>query len=195
MVRLIVEYCAKFDIATPFRSRVVRFDGISEGVRHGPTWRTYLSDRGSFIEISGQRWALVPFLRKNVRGVEWFVQGTDGRRHRHLLVAPDGRVGIRPELGARYRSEIMWTGKRLAHRRHKVIEKLAGKTDFQWVRDHPTYVPDRPKRTRRTTYRRLRDRLTNTPRKHPELHELMSLMRPTSARVTSSARQCPLNTR
>ena len=39
------------------------------------------------------------------------------------------------------------------------VEKLAGKTDFKWVRDHPSYVPDRPKRMRRTTYRRLRNRL------------------------------------
>jgi hypothetical protein len=76
-----------------------------------------------------------------------------------MFMTPDGRAGTRWELDLRYKSETMWTGKRLAHRRHKVIEKLAGTTDFQWVPDHPTYVPDRPKRMRRTTYRRLRNRL------------------------------------
>jgi hypothetical protein len=174
--RLIVEDCLRFDIAALFRSRVVRFDGMTEGVRHGLTWRTYLSDRGSFIEMSGCRWALVPIERKNVSGVQWLVLGKGGRRYRHLLVAPDGRVGTRTELGARYKSQTMWTGKRLAHRRHKVIEKLSGPTSLAWVRDHPTYVPDRPKRMRRSTYRRLRKRLTTTPRKQPELDELRSVM-------------------
>jgi hypothetical protein len=51
--RLIVEDCSRFDIAALFRSRVVRFDGISEGVRHGLAWRSFLSDRGTFIEMSG----------------------------------------------------------------------------------------------------------------------------------------------
>ena len=82
-----------------------------------------------------------------------------GPRVTAMFMTPDGRVGTRWELDLRYKSETMWTGKRLARRRHKVIEKLAGTTDFQWVRDHPTYVPDRPKRMRRTTYRRLRNRL------------------------------------
>ena len=83
-----------------------------------------------------------------------------GRRYRNLFMTPDGRVGARVELGLRYKSETLWTGKRLAHRRHKVIEKLAGKTDFRWVWKHPTYVPDRPKRMKRRTYRRLRKMLT-----------------------------------
>ena len=82
-----------------------------------------------------------------------------GPRVTAMFMTPDGRVGTRWELDLRYKSETMWTGKRLARRRHKVIEKLAGTTDFQWVRDHPTYVPDRRKRMRRTTYRRLRHRL------------------------------------
>jgi hypothetical protein len=53
--RLIVEDCTRFDIAALFRSLVVRFDGISEDVRHGLAWRTCLSDRGSFFEISVDR--------------------------------------------------------------------------------------------------------------------------------------------
>jgi hypothetical protein len=63
----------------------------------------------------------------------------------------------------------------LAHRRHKVIEKLDGPTDFKWVRDHPTYAPNTPKRTRWKTFRRLRKRLV-TPSKQPELDDLKSLM-------------------
>jgi hypothetical protein len=174
--RLVVEDCVRFDVAALFRSRVVRFDGVTEGVWNGLAWRTYLSERGSFIEISGRRWALVPIRRKNIRGAQWLVQGRDGKRYRHLLVAPEGSVGTRTELGARYKSQTIWTGKRLAHRRHKVIEKLSGPTSLAWVRDHPNYVPDRPKRMRRTTYRCLRKRLTTTPRKQPELDELRSVM-------------------
>ena len=41
-----------------------------------------------------------------------------------LFMTPDGRVVSR-EPGLRYISETVWTGKGLAHRRHKVIEKLA----------------------------------------------------------------------
>jgi hypothetical protein len=91
-------------------------------------------------------------------------------------MTPAAAVGTRRELGLRYFSETVWTGKRLAHRRHKAIEKLVGRADFQWVREHPTYVPDRPKRMRRTTFRRLRKRLVTIPRKHPELDELASLL-------------------
>jgi hypothetical protein len=58
-------------------------------------------------------------------------------------MTPDGRVGTRCELELRYKSQTMWTKKRLAHRRHKAIEKLDGPTDFKWVRDHPTYVPEK----------------------------------------------------
>lgn len=180
MPSVIVEDCSRFDIAALFRNRVVRFDGVSQGVRQGLAWRTFLSDRGSFIEISGRRWALVPILKRNISGAQWFVQGRDGRRHRHLLIAPDGRVGTRMELGARYRSHAMWR-KRPDLRRHKVIERLAGKTDFNWVRDHPCYVPERPKRMKQARYRRLRKRLVLTPREHPELDELPRLMAQESA--------------
>jgi hypothetical protein len=90
-------------------------------------------------------------------------------------MTPDGRVGTRWELQLRYRSETMWTGKRLAHRRHKLIEKLAGKTDFRSLREHPAYVPNRPKRMRRTTYRRLRKRLVTTPREAVKTASLTAL--------------------
>jgi hypothetical protein len=174
--RLVVEDCTRFDIAALFRSRVLRFDGVSEGVRNGIAWRTFLSDRGSFIEISGRRWSLVPIRRKNVLGVQWLVQAKDGRRYRHLLVSPDGRVGTRTELGARYRSQRLWTKKKQrAWRRAKVIEKLDGPTDFKWVMAHENYVPAKPKRQRWTTYRRLRKRLVTTPREQPELSELTRL--------------------
>jgi hypothetical protein len=173
--RLTVEDCRRFDIAALFRSRVVRFDGVTEGVWHSLAWRTFLSDRGSFLEISGRRWSLVPIRRKNVLGVQWLVLGRDGRRYRHLLVAPDGRVGTRTELGARYRSQRLWTArKQRAWRRAKVIEKLDGPTEFQWVMEHENYVPEKPRSQRWTTYRRLRKRLVTTPREQPELSELPS---------------------
>src|SRR5579864_7267899 len=126
MPHLVVEDCSIFDVAALFRSRVVRFDGVTEGQCNGLAWRMYLSARGPFIEMADRRWKLVPIERRNVLRVQWFVLGKDGRRYRHLLGAPDGRVGTRTELGARYKSQTMWSGKRLAHRRHKVIEKLVG---------------------------------------------------------------------
>ena len=122
--------------------------------------------------MSGKSWMLVPVRQKNIEGTQWYVRSAgDGRRCTALFMTPDGRVGTRWELELRYKSQTMWTRKRIAHRRHKAIERLMGPTDYQWVRDHPDYVPDRPKRMRRTTYRRLRKRLTTTPRKQLELDE------------------------
>jgi hypothetical protein len=107
-------------------------------------------------------------------------------------MTPDGRVGTRAELELRYKSQTLWTKKRLAHRRHKAIEKLAGSSDFQWVRDHPTYVPEKPKRMRWRTYRRLRKRLMTTPRKQLELDELTSLMGQLTRATEERLGQCPL---
>jgi hypothetical protein len=168
---LTVESCHRLELKRLFRSG--RIGAGSSGTWRGQKWRI----DGPFLVMSDSRWKLVPTQQKNINGTTWLIQSfRDGRRYRHLLITPDGKVGTRTELGARYKSQTMWTGKRLAHRRHKVIEKLAGTTDFQWVRDHPTYVPERPRRMRRTTYRRLRKRLVTTPRKHPELDELASLL-------------------
>ena len=165
-----VESCHRLELKRLFRSG--RVGAGSSGSWRGQRWRI----DGPFLAMSGKCWRLVPTPRKNVRGVQWFLLDSVGRRCTSLFMTPDGRVGTRWELELRYKSQTMWTKKRQAHRRHKVIEKLAGRTDLQWVREHPTYVPDRPKRMRRTTYRRLRKRLANTPRKHPELDELVTLM-------------------
>jgi hypothetical protein len=167
---LTVESCHRLELKRLFRSG--RIGPGSSGTWRGQRWRI----EGPFLVMSGRRWKLVPAPRQNVRGVQWLLLDATGRRVTALFMAPNGKVGTRTELGLRYFSETVWTGKRLAHRRRKVIEKLAGKSDFKWVRDHPTYVPDRPKRMRRTTYRRLRKRLTTTPRNHPELDELATLI-------------------
>jgi hypothetical protein len=148
-----VESCHRLELKRLFKSG--RVGAGSSGTWRAQRWRI----DGPFLEISDTRWRLVPAPRKNVRGVQWLLLDSTGRRCTSLFMTPDGRVGTRWELELRYKSETMWTGKRLAHRRHKVIEKLDGRTDFQWVRDHTTYVPDRPKRMRRTTYHRLRNRL------------------------------------
>jgi hypothetical protein len=170
--RLLVEDCYRLHIGSLFKSG--RVGAGSSGTWRGQRWQI----EGAFLVMQDKRWKLVPAQQKNVRGTQWYVQSSkDGRRYRHLLMTPDAAVGTRGELtGIRYRSETVWTGKRLAHRRHKVIERLAGPTSFDWIREHPMYVPDRPKRMRRTTYRRLRKRLTTTPRKQPELDELTSVM-------------------
>jgi hypothetical protein len=167
---LTVDACHRLDLKRLFRSGRI-------GLGSAGSWRGQRRRiDGSFLEMSGNGWRLVPTPRKNVRGVQWLLQDAAGRRCTGLFMMPDGRVGTRWELGARYKSQTLWTKKRLAHRRHKAIEKLAGRTDLQWVWDHPTHVPDRPKRMRWRTYRRLRKRLVTTPRKQPGLDELTSLM-------------------
>ena len=165
-----VESCHRLELKRLFRSG--RIGAGSSGTWRGQRWRI----DGPFLVMSGKSWRLVPIPRQNVRGVQWLLLDSTGRRCNSLFMAPDGKVGTRWELGLRYKSQRIWTGKRLAHRRHKVIEKLAGRTDFQWVREHPTYVPVRPKRMRRTTYRRLRKRLSTTPRKQLKLDELPNLI-------------------
>jgi hypothetical protein len=180
--RLLIEECARLKIGSLFKSG--RVGAGSSGKWRGQKWRI----DGPFLLMSDRSWRLVPSARKNVLATQWLLLDATGRRCASLFMTPDGRVGTRWELGLRYRSQTLWTGKRLAHRRHKAIEKLVGRTDFKGVRDHPAYVPDRPKRMRRTTYRRIRKRLTTTPRSAPELDELISLMgqRPGDATCTSS---------
>jgi len=166
--RLLMEDCARLEIKNLFRSG--RMGAGSSGSWRGQRWRI----DGPFLVMSDNRWKLVPTQQKNVKGTTWMVQSSkDGRRYRHLLMTPDGRVGTRTELGARYRSHAMWR-KRLDLRRHKVIERLAGKTDFDWVRNHPTYVPDRPKWMKQARYRRLRRRLMLARRERPELIDVFS---------------------
>jgi hypothetical protein len=165
-----VESCRRLDLKRLFQTG--RVGPGSTGTWRGQRWRI----DGPFLEMSGHRWRLVTAPRKNVRGVQWLLLDATGRRVTTLFMTPDGRVGTRWELDLRYKSETMWTKKRLAHRRQKVVEQLEGPTEFQWVRDHPNYVPDRPKGMRRTTYRRLRKRLVTTPRKQPELDELVTLV-------------------
>jgi hypothetical protein len=157
--RLLVEDCARLEIKNLFRSG--RVGAGSSGSWRGQRWRI----EGTFLVMSDNRWKLVPTQQKNVRGTTWLVQSSkDGRRCRHLLT-PDGRIGTRGELvGVRYRSQRMWTRKKQrAYRRHKVIEKLDGPTDFKWVQEQEDYIPKKPHRQRWTTYRRLRKRLVTTP--------------------------------
>jgi hypothetical protein len=154
--RLLIEDCARLKIGSLFKSG--RVGAGSSGTWRGQRWRI----DGSFLVMQNKCWKLVPTQQKNVTGTTWLLQSSkDGRRYRHLLMTPDGRVGTRGELvGIRYRSQRMWTKKKqTAYRRHKAIEKLDGPTDFAWVQAHENYVPDKPKLMRQTTFRRLRKRL------------------------------------
>jgi hypothetical protein len=74
---------------------------------------------------------LLPIHRKNVLGVQWLVQGKEAE-----LVAPGGRVGTRTDL----------------ERGISLNEKLAGRTDFQWVEEN------------RPTFRIARSECANLPR-------------------------------
>jgi hypothetical protein len=179
---LTVESCARLNLKQLFQSG--RVGEGSSGTWRGRRWRI----EGSFLVVCDGSWRLVPTPRKNVRGVQWLVLDGTGRRCTSLFMTPAGKVGTRWELGLRYKSQTLWTKKRLAHRRHKAMEKLAGPTSYDWVRSHPDFVPARPRRMRRTTYQRLRKRLTTTPRKQRELDELATLMAQKSA-VPSKRRQ------
>jgi hypothetical protein len=163
MARLVVEDCERFDVQREiFRSRRLRFNAVTEGTWKGLRWRVLLSETGSFIEVSGSRWELVPHPSSSSTRwyVRWYVLGSDGRRVTSLLLTPDGRIGTRWELGARYRSQRLWTKKKQrAWQRCKIIQRLEGPTDFRWVQDHPSYVARKPKRMERVTYDRLTRRL------------------------------------
>jgi hypothetical protein len=60
---------------------------------------------------------------------------------------------------AKYRSQRLWTKKRLVWAIAKVIERLEGPVDFAWVRDHPGYLPKRSKWMNQARYRKLRKKL------------------------------------
>jgi hypothetical protein len=148
---------------------------VSSGTWRGQRW---LID-GPFLVILDKCWRLVPTQQKNVRGTTWLIQSSkDGRRYRHLLMTPDGRIGTRGELvGIRYQSQRMWTKKKQrAYRRHKIIAKLHSPTDFKWVTEHENYVPKKRRRMRATTYRRLRERLVTTPKDQPAQKQLANAM-------------------
>jgi hypothetical protein len=169
MARLLVEHCKRISVADLFRKRLVEFDATSTGVCRGAggqadrlvRWRAHLSESGSWLEVNGKRFPLVPVIQETKHGgVWWMVQGGDGKRYRHVLVLPSGQAGTLGDLvalyGLRYRSQRMWSKKsQRAYRRHKIIERLDGPTSFQWVKDHEAYVPKKPKLQRWTTYNRL----------------------------------------
>jgi hypothetical protein len=103
---------------------------------------------------------LVLIVQESIARAQWPVQGSEGKRYRHLLITPSGQVGTRGELvalyGLRYRSQRQWSKQsQLAYRRHKIIEHLEGPVDLDWVKNHETYVPKKPKRQRWNTYARL----------------------------------------
>jgi hypothetical protein len=61
-------------------------------------------------------------------------------------------------LAIKYRSQRLWREKRLAWARAKVVERLEGPVDFGWVRDHPEYLPRKPKWMKQAGYGKLRKR-------------------------------------
>jgi hypothetical protein len=169
LARLVVEDCERFDVQREiFRSRRLRFNAVTEGTWKGLRWRVLLSETGSFIEMDGgpdscracRRWELVPHGSSSpVDGVRWYFVGSDGRRVTSLFLTPDGRLGTRWELGLKYKSQRLWTRKRLAWARLKVIVRLEGPTEFGWVRSHPDHLPGKPKWMKQARYRRLRRKL------------------------------------
>src|SRR5579871_6735134 len=126
--KLCVEACLLFDAQREvFRTGRVRFDAVTCGTWNGIRWLVVLSERGSYLEMSGRRWELVPWASSSrVDGVRWYVRGSDGRLVTSLLVTLDGRIGTRWGLGLKYRSQRLWTKKRQAWARAKVIERLDG---------------------------------------------------------------------
>jgi hypothetical protein len=135
MGRLLVEDCARLEINLLFKTGRV---GAGSTTWRGCRWKI----DGAFFVTSERTWRLVPTPRKNVRGVQWLLLDATGRRCTCLFITPDGTVGTRWELQLRYRSQRLWTRKKQrAWRRQKIIEKLNGPTDFQWVVNHEDFVP------------------------------------------------------
>jgi hypothetical protein len=163
MARLVVEDCQRFDVQRElFRSRLVTFNATTEGTWKGLRWRVLLSGTGSFIEMGGCRWELVPHASSSSARwyVHWYVRDHTGRRVTALFLTPTAQLGSRWELQLRYKSQRLWTKKKQrAWQRFKVIQRLEGPIDFKWVQDHPDYVARKPKRMERVTYQRLSRRL------------------------------------
>jgi hypothetical protein len=116
---------------------------------------------GSFIEIGGRRWGLVPHVSSSsVEGVRWYLRDKLGLRVNYLLVTPTRLVGSRhemaKEIGLRYGRS--WSPKkRAARKKLKIIRKIEPtfSAELSWLATHD-YVP---KRKRTNTHVRAYERL------------------------------------
>jgi hypothetical protein len=123
-----VEDCARLNVTRDlFSTGRVKFDGRSSGTWNGVTWRTLVSDQGSFRT----RWELVPHVSSSeIEGARWYLRDQTGKRVASLFVTPDGDVGSRLELRLRYSSQRLWMDKKKrAWKRLKVVTGIDGPTD------------------------------------------------------------------
>ena len=156
-----VEDCQRFDVHRELAH--IRLNGWTTGSWRGLTWKTYVSANGSVIQIGEHSWKLVLRLASTeIGGTRWHVKGRDHRQRvvRELLVTPDGKIGTRWELKCRYKSQRLWSEKRQrGWQRQKILEKLHYHADPEWICDHPTFIPPRPKWMKQVRYQKLTERL------------------------------------
>jgi hypothetical protein len=177
--RLLVEDCLRLNVNKLVHSKTIRYGAINTGVWSCLTWKLHLFDTGTFLEVKGRKWSVVPlFLDGSTSGVRWYILES-GKRYEHLLLTPDGVVGTRGELirlrRLRYGSQRMWTKKsQRAYRRLRVLQRLekGQAPSLEWVISHDSYLPKKPKWMKQAGYARLRKRLVTTPRKISELEEV-----------------------
>jgi hypothetical protein len=137
-----------------FSTHKIKIGRTSTGTWQGLTWTANTIPTGSWFTIANKTWELTPLLsRSRIAGVRWFLIDRHGNRVRSLFLTPAGAVGSRWELQLLYRcSRLCHDKRRAAWGRKKLIEKLDGPTDYQWVRSHPYYRPKKPRLVRYTTY-------------------------------------------
>src|SRR5438105_4687068 len=105
-----------------------------------------LPDNNGIIEIGDRRWAVQYHPRSNWLNAhdeycaDYWVIGRNGKRHRDLLVAPDGsHVGTISELGAHYWSSHIFSPTRVIRRRRKILQELGLTADAGNMNLH--YLP------------------------------------------------------
>jgi hypothetical protein len=121
------------------------------------------SGNNGVIEIGSRRWLVQYHPRSRWRNdydeycADYWVIGTTGKRHRYLLIAPDGsECGTVSELGAHYQSSHIYSPNRIKSKRQAIFDELGlrnGPGDFA-IRYIPLSDTDKPKGMWRKTWER-----------------------------------------
>jgi hypothetical protein len=129
------------------------------------------SDNNGMIEIRGRRWLVQYHPRSRWRNgydeycADYWVIGKNGKRHRYLLIAPDGsECGTVSELGAHYRSSHIYSPNRIRRKRQAILDELGLRNDpgnfgLRYVTLSNT---KKPTRMRWKTWRRNQEMLYGT---------------------------------
>jgi hypothetical protein len=89
-----------------------------------------LPDDNGVIEIGNRRWAVQYHPRSQWNNnadefcSDYWVIGSNGKRHSYLLVGEDGSCATRSELSAHYQSEHIYSRNRVIKKRGQILDAL-----------------------------------------------------------------------